>query len=236
MPHSKLKLKNFFDLAKTDHEEIYEGADRPWEALSRIGETAEEEKGGIHGEIRPGASVGRGVKIKEGTMVKENAVIKGPAVIGRNCEIRPGAFIRGNVIIGDGVVVGHSTEIKNSLIHREAEIPHFSYVGDSIIGWKGHLAAGVKVSNLKINREPIKVKLENEKIHTGLRKFGCILGDEAEIGCNSVLNPGTLVGKETLAMANTSLSGYYPPGSFVKLRQKIQVVERREEGSSGVEE
>lgn len=232
MSSGPLEIENFFDLSKTKHDEIYEGTDRLWEAVTRIGEEAEKGNFQIGGEIHPGAYVGSEVKIGEGTKVMANAVIEGPTRIGRNCVIRPGAFLRGNVLLGDGVVVGHSSEIKNSLVHEEAEIPHFSYVGDSIIGWKGHLAAGVKVSNLKINREPVKVKIGEEKIATGLRKFGCILGDKAEIGCNSVLNPGTLVGKGTLAMANSSLSGYYPPGSFVKLRQNFQVVRRREEDYS----
>lgn len=224
------ELSNFFDLSKTEHGHIYEDVELPWEVIPKISKLAENNKAEINGTIKSGVSIKGEVKVGEGTKIMANAVIEGPAIIGKGCTVRPGAFIRGNVILGDNVVIGHSSEIKNSLIHDEAEIPHFSYVGDSIIGWKGHLAAGVKVSNLKINREPVVVKTKERNFSTGLRKFGCILGDKVEIGCNSVLNPGTLVGKETLAMANTSLSGYYRPRSFIKLRQNTQVVKRREKG------
>ncbi|MFQ6117692.1 MAG: hypothetical protein ACE5LQ_05430, partial [Candidatus Bipolaricaulia bacterium] len=162
-----------------------------------------------------------------GTVVEPGAVIIGPTIIGRDCQIRSGAYIRGNVLIGDRVIIGHSSEVKNSLIHSEAEVPHFAYVGDSVLGWRSHLGAGVKISNLKVNREPVRVKVDGRVYETGLRKFGAIIGDGVEIGCNSVLNPGTLIGKRSLAYALSSLSGYYPPSSIIKLRQKIEIAERR---------
>ncbi|MFB6214720.1 MAG: glucose-1-phosphate thymidylyltransferase, partial [Candidatus Bipolaricaulia bacterium] len=131
---------------------------------------------------------------------------------------------------GNSVTIGHSSEVKQCLIHDGAKIPHFSYAGDSVIGSKVNLGAGVKISNLKVNEEPIEIHLEHRDIPTGLRKFGCLLGDSVQIGCNSVLNPGTLVGKMTLATANISLSGYYPPNSFVKLKQSTELTERKEKG------
>ncbi|MCF7890347.1 UDP-N-acetylglucosamine diphosphorylase [Candidatus Bipolaricaulota bacterium] len=223
------EIGDFFDLTKTDYPSYYGGMEYPWEVVERIPELVEENlKPGLKGVISEDSSIGEMVEIGEGTVVEPGATIKGPAIIGRNCQVRSGAYVRGNVAVGDGVTIGHSTEIKRSLIHDEAEIPHFSYVGDSVIGWKGHLGAGVKVSNLKVNREPIVVHLDDRDVQTGLRKFGCLLGDESEIGCNSVLNPGTLVGKKTLATANISLSGYYPQSSFVKLDQTIEIAKRKE--------
>jgi len=223
------EIEVFFDLSKTDYKEYYRELNYPWEILGKIPEIVEEKLNPqVRGSVSDFAELGESVEIGRGTVVESGAAIKGPAIIGEDCTIRSGAYIRSNVVIGDNVTIGHSTELKRSLVHNEAEIPHFSYVGDSVIGWKGHLGAGVKISNLKVNREPVVVHLEDGDIPTGLRKFGCLLGDRAEIGCNSVLNPGTLVGKMTLATANTSLFGYYPPGTFVKLKQKTEEVNRKD--------
>ncbi|MFB6291419.1 MAG: UDP-N-acetylglucosamine diphosphorylase [Candidatus Bipolaricaulia bacterium] len=223
------EITDFFDLTKTDYSSYYRGLEYPWEIIEKIADVVEDnlDPERSSGDISAGAKIGKEVEIGAGTFVESGAIIKGPAIIGNNCEIRSGAYIRSNVVIGDRAVIGHSTEVKRSLIHEEAEIPHFSYVGDSVIGWGGHLGAGVKVSNLKVNRKPVVVHLPGRDVETGLRKFGCLLGDKAEIGCNSVLNPGTLVGKRTLATANVSLAGYYPPDSFVKLNQNLEVMERR---------
>ena len=221
-------IDRFFDLEKTDYEEYYMDLGYPWGILERIPGIVEEElTREVRGTVSDAATLSEDVEIGNGTVVESGVTIKGPAIIGENCQIRSGAYIRSDVVVGDGVTVGHSTEIKRSLVHDSAEIPHFSYVGDSVIGWKGHLGAGVKVSNLKVNRETVVVHLEEEDVPTGLRKFGCLLGDRAEIGCNSVLNPGTLVGRRTLSTANTSLSGYYPPDTFIKLKQKTEEVKRR---------
>ena len=221
--------EEFFDLKKTAYAEYYRGIDYPWEVLERIPEMVDNElESDVACSIPDSANVGEAVEVGEGTVVEPGATIKGPAIIGKNCEVRSGAYIRSDVVVGDGVTVGHSTELKRSLVHDEAEIPHFSYVGDSVIGWKGHLGAGVKVSNLKVTREPVVVHLEEKDVPTGLRKFGCLLGDRAEIGCNSVLNPGTLVGSRTLVTTNTSLSGYYPPYSFVNLKQEIKINDRKD--------
>ncbi|MFQ5796462.1 MAG: hypothetical protein ACE5JP_15630 [Candidatus Bipolaricaulia bacterium] len=220
--------EEFFDLSRTDWVEIYDGVEYLWEALSRIPDfIAERLVPGIAGEVRDGAYVADDVYIGDGTVVEPGAYIGGPTIIGRDCQIRHGAYIRGNAIVGNRAVVGHGSELKNVLLHDEANVPHLAYVGDSILGWRAHLGAGVVISNLKVTHTPVIVHIDGQRYPTGLRKFGCIMGDEVEIGCNSVVNPGTLLGKRTLSTANTSLYGYYPPNSFVKLHQKITVVERR---------
>ncbi len=222
------EIEDFFNPERSDYGKYYRDLEYPWDILDKIPEMIQTGMTpGIRGSVSSSANLGEKVEIRGGTVVEAGATIKGPAIIGEDCQVRSGAYIRSDVVIGDGVTVGHSTEVKRSLIHDEAEIPHFSYVGDSVIGWKGHLGAGVKVSNLKVNRKPVVVHLQDRDISTGRRKFGCLLGDEAEIGCNSVLNPGTLIGKRTLTTANLSLSGYYPPDTFVKLRQEVEEIEKR---------
>ncbi len=222
-------LEEFFDLVpdKAPHPEIFTGIKHIWDVLSRIGEFAAGARPVINAREVTGAYIFGPVQIGRGTVVEPGAVIRGPAIIGRDCQIRSGAYIRGNALIGDGVTVGNSSEIKNALIHNQAEIPHFAYVGDSVLGWRSHLSAGVKISNLKVNRELVKVEANGKVYETGLRKFGAIIGDEVEIGCNAVLNPGTLIGKQSLSYALASLSGYYPSGSLIKLRQSFEIVRRR---------
>jgi NDP-sugar pyrophosphorylase family protein len=222
-------LEDLFELdpEKAPLPEIFAGSEYIWDVLPKIPEFAARAEQRIEAEEVTGAFIAGRVQIGRGTVVEPGAVIKGPAIIGRDCQIRSGAYVRGNVIIGDRVVIGHSSEIKNSLIHSEAELPHFAYVGDSILGWRSHLGAGVKISNLKVTRAPVRVKINDRVYDAGLRKFGALIGDEVEIGCNSVLNPGTLLGRRSLAYALSSLSGYYPPGSVIKLRQSLEVVKRR---------
>jgi len=223
-----LRPEDFFDLTKTKYADIFEGVEYPWEVLRRIGDMIKNRlQPGIYGQVSPLAFIGEAVFIGPGTVVEPGVMIKGPAIIGANCEVRAGAYLRENVIVGDEVVVGHTTEIKNSLLFDEAEVPHFAYIGDSVLGWKAHLGAGVKISNVKVNRTLVTVSIEGQHYETGLRKFGAILGDQVEIGCNAVLNPGTLVGKRTLGYANISLHGYYPPDSIIKLRQSHEIIERK---------
>ncbi|MCR4404613.1 MAG: hypothetical protein NUW06_04960 [Candidatus Acetothermia bacterium] len=223
-------LEELFDLdpAKTPYGEIFEGINYIWDVLERIPELAARARPIVRAKEVKGAHIFGAVEIGEGTVVEPGAVIRGPTIIGEGCQIRSGAYIRGNALIGHGVIIGHSSEIKNCLIHNEAQLPHLAYVGDSVLGWRSHLGAGVIVSNLKVTREPVVVRVNDEVYKTGLRKFGAIIGDEVEIGCNAVLNPGTILGKRTLAYALTSLSGYYPPGSLIKLRQSLELVERRQ--------
>ena len=218
---------DFFDLSKTRYRDVFEQVDLVWNALTNLPNYLQANVRSLsQGSINSLAYVDENVCIGSGTVVEPGAVIKGPTIIGDNCEVRAGAYIRGNVLVGDRVIVGHATELKNCLIFNEAEIPHFSYVGDSILGWRTHLGAGAKISNLKVNRSPIILKIEDKQYHTGLIKLGAILADEVEIGCNCVLNPGTLMGKRTLAYANLSLRGYTPPNSIIKLYQSHEVVNR----------
>jgi len=224
----RLKPEHYFDLSKFAHRELFDGVKFVWEVIPKIGDYLRNiVKPEIRGTVMEGAFVDGQVFIGEGTVVEPGAVIFGPAHIGNNCVVRSGAYVRGDVLVGDGAVLGHASEFKNCVLMDGAQCPHFNYIGDSVLGFKSHLAAGVIVSNLKITRDEIVVKLDGVEYPTGLRKFGAIVGDEAEIGCNAVLNPGTLIGKGVLAYPLTCLRGYYPPNSVVKVRQSLELVERR---------
>lgn len=161
--------------------------------------------------IAPDVWVGRG------TEIDDTVKIKGPAIIGYDCAIRHAAFIRENVIIGNEVTVGNSTELKNVLLFDKVEVPHYNYVGDSILGYKAHLGAGVILSNLKSAKDNVKITVGPEKrLDTGLRKFGALIGDFTEVGCNAVLNPGTIVGKESIIYPLTLVRGIIPEKHILK--------------------
>ncbi|MGH7991284.1 MAG: DapH/DapD/GlmU-related protein, partial [Limisphaerales bacterium] len=182
------KPADLFDLAQTKHAAIFADCKFAWDALKKIESyLAVNLKSELRNKCEGRAYIGEKVFIGEGTVVEDGAMIKGPAIIGRNCQIRHNAYIRENVIIGDGCVVGNSTEIKNSLLFNGAQAPHFNYIGDSILGHKAHLGAGVKISNFKLMPGNIFIELDGKPFDTGLRKFGALLGDGAEIGCNAVL-------------------------------------------------
>jgi NDP-sugar pyrophosphorylase family protein len=154
-------------------------------------------------------------------------MIKGPAIIGRNCEIRHNAYLRENVIIGDGCVVGNSSEVKNSVLFNQAVAPHFNYIGDSILGYKAHLGAGVKISNFKLVPGNIMVDWEGKPLDTGLRKFGALIGDLGEIGCNAVLNPGSIIGRNSVIYPNTNWRGILPANMIVKNKAAQEVIVKR---------
>jgi bifunctional N-acetylglucosamine-1-phosphate-uridyltransferase/glucosamine-1-phosphate-acetyltransferase GlmU-like protein len=159
------------------------------------------------------------ISLGEGTVVEPGALIKGPVIIGRNTEIRQGAYIRGDCIIGDRCVVGHTTEMKNAVMLHDAKAGHFAYIGDSILGNKVNLGAGTKCANLKITHSEVLVRIKRKTYRTGLRKFGAILGDGVETGCNSVTSPGVLLGKSSLVYPNKNVqAGYYPPRSIISRR------------------
>jgi len=192
----------------------------------------------VEGQIMAGAYLGGGdIVIGPGTVVEPGAYIVGPTLIGANCKIAQGAYIRGNAIIGAGSVVGHATEVKNSIFLPGAHAPHFNYVGDSILGRGVNLGAGTKLSNLTVvsvkdaatgKRPTIHLSIDGESYDTGLAKLGAILGDDVQTGCNSVLNPGVLIGPRTLVYPNLSLpKGYYPADAIIKLRQAVEIVERK---------
>jgi NDP-sugar pyrophosphorylase family protein len=158
------------------------------------------------------------IYIGEGSVIEPGALIKGPTIIGKNTEIRQGAYIRGDCIISDRCVVGHTTEMKSSIMLNEAKAGHFAYIGDSILGNNVNLGAGTKLANLKMINTQITLKIKGKTYNTGIRKFGAIMGDKVETGCNSVTNPGTLLSKRCMVYPCTSVkSGYYPPGSRISI-------------------
>jgi NDP-sugar pyrophosphorylase family protein len=171
--------------------------------------------------------IGEKVFIGEGTVVEDGAMIKGPAIIGKNCRIRHNAYLRENVIIGDGCVVGNSSELKNSLLFNGAQAPHFNYIGDSILGHKAHLGAGVKISNYKLFSGNIEVVVDGVPFDTGLRKFGALLGDGVEIGCNAVLNPGSIVERGAVIYPNVFWRGILPANTIAKNKAEIEVIVKR---------
>jgi NDP-sugar pyrophosphorylase family protein len=156
------------------------------------------------------------------------ATIIGPVWVGARTEIRPGAFIRGNVIVGEDAVLGNACEFKNCLLMDKVQVPHFSYVGDSILGNGAHFGAGVICSNLRLDQQEVTVKLPDRTVGTGLRKFGAIVGDKAEVGCNAVLQPGTLLGPRALVMPLTAFGGYLPPATIARSRQSLSTLPRRD--------
>jgi len=222
------KAADLFDLTQTDHAAIFEGTQFAWEALKKIEQYLRENfKAGLANKCDGVAYIGDHVSIGEGTLVEDGVMIKGPATIGKNCQIRHNAYIRENVIIGDGCVVGNSSELKNSLLFNGAQVPHFNYVGDSILGYKSHIGAGVKISNLKLFPGNIEVEVNGVPLDTGLRKFGALLGDGAEAGCNAVLNPGTILGRNAIVYPNVFWRGILPANMIAKNQAPVEVVQRR---------
>ncbi len=222
------KPADLFDLAQTDHAAIFAGCAHAWEALPRLRDyLAAILRPARLGTCAPGARIGPEVFLGEGTVVEDGATIKGPAWIGRNCIIRQGAYIREHVLVGDGCLVGHACELKHSLLFNGCEVPHFNYVGDSILGTRAHLGAGVIVSNLKITPGHVTVEVEGRPLDTGLRKFGALVGDHAQVGCNAVLNPGSIVGRGALIYPGVNWRGFLPANLIAKNKSEVEVVPRR---------
>lgn len=216
----------FFDLSQTRHPLLFKEVENVWLILEKIKVYLEEILvPGIHGNIPGNCYVGQKVFIGKGTRVYPGAVIEGPAWIGENCSIRAGCFIRQNVIVEEGCVLGNSCEFKNSFLFKNCQVPHFNYVGDSILGRQVHLGAGVILSNLKLNGTEVKIKLDDKIYSTGLRKFGAILGDETQIGCNAVLNPGSIIGKKTLIFPGVIWHGILlSEGKVIKNKQELEIL------------
>ncbi len=166
------------------------------------------------------------ISIGKGTIIEPGALIKGQTIIGNDTEIRQGAYIRGGVLVGNDCIVGHTTELKSCVMLGESKAGHFAYIGDSILG-KVNLGAGTKLANLKIVESQVVLNINGEKYETGLRKFGAILADGVETGCNSVTTPGTILGRDVLLYPNTTARGYYPPRTIVKLKQNQELKDRR---------
>ena len=213
------RIENLFNLEQTIAKDIFEGVTYPWEVLPKIeefiislGKTLDKNEYEEKGE---------NIWIAKSAKVAPTAYIAGPAIIGKNAEIRHCAFIRGKAIVGEGAVVGNSTELKNVIMFNKVQVPHYNYVGDSILGYKSHMGAGSITSNVKSDKKLVIVKNDKEQIETGLKKFGAMLGDEVEVGCSSVLNPGTVIGKHTNIYPLSSVRGVVPEHSIYKNQKEI---------------
>ena len=211
-------IKNLYDLDETIAKELFNGKTYPWEVLPlihdfiiRLGQTLPEDKFDC---------IKENVWVAKSATVYPSAYINGPAIIDEEAEVRHGAFIRGNAIVGKKAVVGNSTELKNVVLFNCVQVPHYNYVGDSILGFKAHMGAGSITSNVKSDKTLVVVK-EEEKIETGLKKFGAMLGDGVEVGCNSVLNPGTVIGRNSNIYPISSVRGFIPSDSIYKEKGNI---------------
>ena len=198
------KTDELFDLGHTIAETLLEECEYGHLALSKIGDFI------LDCSVRLDRSykeIQKNVFVHESAKIWSGATIVGPVIIGKNTEIRPGAFLRGRVIVGEDAVIGNSTEVKNSILFDEAKLPHYNYVGDSIIGYRAHLGAGAIASNMRLDKKSVRLSLGNEKFDTRLKKLGVMLGDYAEVGCGAVLCPGTIVGREAVIYPLLSVSG-----------------------------
>ncbi len=215
-------LKNevlFEHMEETIAAEIFKDRTYPWEVLPEIGAFIQK-LGKILSEEEY-EKRGEDIWVAKSAKVFPTAYIHGPAIIGKNAEIRHCAFIRGNAIVGEGAVVGNSTELKNVILFNKVQVPHYNYVGDSILGYKSHMGAGSITSNVKSDKSLVTIQAGEEKVKTGLKKMGAVLGDEVEVGCNSVLNPGTVVGKKSNIYPLSMVRGYIPPCSIYKKQGEI---------------
>ena len=223
-----LKPTDLFDLTQTQHAALFADCEFAWDALKELQEYFKTAlRPARHHRTEGRVYIGEQVYLGEGTVVEEGAMIKGPAIIGRNCQIRHNAYVRDFVVIGDDCVIGNSCEFKQAILFNGCQVPHFSYVGDSILGYKAHLGAGVKISNVKLMAGNVMVDGGAEPIDTGLRKFGALLGDHTDIGCNSVLNPGSIIGRGSVIYPNTNWRGILPSNMIVKNKAAQEVVVRR---------
>ncbi|MBI3879826.1 MAG: UDP-N-acetylglucosamine diphosphorylase [Verrucomicrobia bacterium] len=224
------KPADLFDLSQTAHAALFDGGEFAWDALKKLKAYVEANvKPGLHNRCEGKAWIGEMVFIGEGTVVEDGAMIKGPAIIGRDCVIRHNAYIREHVIVGDGCLVGNSCELKSAVLFNNCQVPHFNYVGDSILGYKAHVGAGVVLSNLKSLPGNVTVDKDasGAPVDTGLRKFGALVGDHAEIGCNSVLNPGSIIGRGSIIYPLTNWRGVLPANMIAKNKAPVEVVVRK---------
>jgi NDP-sugar pyrophosphorylase family protein len=219
--------ERFFDLSEFSHKEIFQGCEFVWQALEKIEQYLSRKMLGkidtSHQEyayfVNP-----ESISIGEGTIVEPGAYIRGPCIIGNHCHIRHGAYIRGNAIIGDHCVIGHATEIKHAILLNHAKAAHFAFVGDSILGNYVNLGAGTKCANLRLHGDEVIIRSKHESIATGQRKLGAIIGDYCQVGCNAVLNPGTVFGKHVHCYPCTSVSGSFLEKCTIKPETKIETI------------
>ncbi|MBR5509611.1 MAG: UDP-N-acetylglucosamine pyrophosphorylase [Lachnospiraceae bacterium] len=222
---SKLTIQDLYDLNETIAAELFDGLTYPWEALPKIGEFIKKLGASLSEEEYE--KKGEDVWIARTADVAPTAYIHGPAIIGKEAEVRHCAFIRGNALVGEGAVVGNSTELKNVVLFNKVQVPHYNYVGDSILGYKAHMGAGSITSNVKSDKKLVKVHTADGDIDTGMKKFGAMIGDYVEVGCGSILNPGTVVGRDSSIYPLSSVRGVVPEGSIYK--RQGEVVEKHED-------
>ncbi len=213
------KISNMYTLSETIAAGLFEGAEYPWEVLPKIhdfilelGKNLPEDKFEKRGED---------IWIAKSATVAPTACLNGPLIVDEEAEIRHCAFVRGNAIVGKGAVVGNSTELKNVVLFNKVQVPHYNYVGDSVLGFKSHMGAGSITSNVKSDKTLVVVKSADEKIETGLKKMGAMLADHVEVGCNSVLNPGTVIGRNSNIYPTSCVRGCIPANSIYKNEKEI---------------
>lgn len=216
---SEIKIKALYDLEHTLAKDYLSGFEYPWEALSGIGDFIIKLGNALDPEEYDNPK--ENVWIAKDAEIYPNTYINGPAVIGHETEVRPGAFVRGNALVGNNCVVGNSTELKNVILFDNVQVPHYNYVGDSILGYKAHMGAGSITSNVKSDKLPVMIRNGEEKFETGRKKVGAMLGDRVEIGCNTVLNPGTVVGRDSNVYPTSCVRGCVPENSIYKNQDNI---------------
>lgn len=216
-----LKNSNLFNMNETIAADIFGGTEYPWEVLPKIeafiielGKTLSQEE---YDQVEDTIWIAKTAK------VAPTAYIEGPAIIGKNAEIRHCAFIRKSAIVGEGAVVGNSTELKNVILFNMVQVPHYNYVGDAILGYKAHMGAGSITSNVKSDKSLVTIQCNGQKVETKLKKMGAILGDNVEVGCNSVLNPGTVVGRNSNIYPLSMVRSYIPENSIYKKQNEITI-------------
>ena len=214
-----VSIKELFDLNETIAAGIFEGVVYPWEVLGKIGDYIVELGNTL--SLDEYDKVGENVWIAKSAKVAPTAFVNGPCIIDKGAEVRHCAFIRGNAIVGQGAVVGNSTELKNVLLFNKVQVPHYNYVGDSILGFKAHMGAGSITSNVKSDKSLVTIKAPDAPIETGIKKVGAMLGDNVEVGCGSILNPGTVIGRNTNIYPLSSVRGYVNAGSIYKKQGEI---------------
>ena len=215
----RLKISSLYNLEETIAKELFQSVTYPWEVLPKISEFILKLGESLDPEIYE--KRGENIWVAKSAKIFDSAYLHGPLIIDENAEVRQCAFIRGSAIVGKNAVVGNSTELKNSILFNCVQTPHYNYIGDSILGYKSHTGAGVITSNLKSDKSLVTVALDGNKIETGVKKFGAMLGDNVEVGCNSVLNPGTVVGRNTNIYPLSPVRGYVPENSIFKSQNNI---------------
>ena len=215
---SAITIKDLYDLNETIAKDLFEGKTYPWEVLPEIGDFVTKLGETLSDEFdHPEENIW----IHKSVKIAKTATLNGPLIIDADTEVRPGAFIRGKVLVGKNCVVGNSTELKNVVLFNNVQVPHYNYVGDSILGYKSHMGAGSITSNVKSDKTLVTISCNGEKVVTGLKKMGAILGDFVEVGCNSVLNPGTVVGRCSNIYPLSMVRGYVPENSIYKNKNEV---------------